>query len=104
MSNVKVLLLKMIYIENIKVTKLSTITKESKRKYYNDYFWNNLKNIKNTWKGIKSITSLKCKDSDIPKITKDKDNFLFAPKDIANSFNKLFFSVVPNIHSKINLA
>ena len=41
--------------------KLSTILKESKRKYCNDYFRSNLKNIKNTWKGIKSIISLNCK-------------------------------------------
>ena len=78
--------------------------KESKRMYYNDYFRTNLKNIKNTWKGIKSIISLKCKESGIPKIIKDKDIFLTAPKDIANSFNKFFCSVAQNIQSKINLA
>ena len=50
--------------------KLSTIIKESKSKYHNDYFRPNLKTIKNTWKGIKSIISLKYKDSDIPKIHK----------------------------------
>ena len=91
--------------------KLSTIIKESKRKYYDDYFRTNLKNIKNTWKGIKSIISLKSKNSDIPKIIKDKDTFLTGPKDIANSFsnkysnrysNKFFCSVAPNIQSKIN--
>ena len=38
-------------------SKLSSIIKESKRKYYNDYFRTNLKNIKNNWKGIKSIVS-----------------------------------------------
>ena len=33
-----------------------------------------------------------------------KDTFLTAPKDIANSFNKFFCSVGPNIQSKINFA
>ena len=47
---------------------------------------------------------MKCKDSEIPKIIKDKDTFLTAPKDIANSFNNFFCSVAPNIQSKINLA
>ena len=47
---------------------------------------------------------LKCKDSDIPKIIKDKDTFLTAPKDIANSFNNFFCSVAPNIQWKINFA
>ena len=83
--------------------KLLTNTKGSERKYYNDYFRANLKNIKNTWKGIKSIISLKCKDSDIPKIIKDKYTFLTAPKDIANSFSKFFCSVAPNNQSKISL-
>ena len=50
------------------------------------------------------IISSKCKDSDIPKIIKDKDTFLAAPKDIANSFSKFFCSVEPNIQSMINLA
>ena len=47
---------------------------------------------------------LKCKDSDIPKIIKDKDTCLTAPKDIANLLNKFFGSVAPNIQSKINFA
>ena len=81
--------------------KLSTIIKESKRRYYNDYFRTNLKNIKNTWEGIKSIISLKCKDCDIPETIKDKGTFLTAPKDIANLFNKFFCSVAPNIQSMI---
>ena len=50
----------------------------------------------------KVIISLKCKDSDIPKIIKDKDSFLTAPKDLGNLFNNLFCSVAPNIQSKIN--
>ena len=81
--------------------KLLTNIKESERKYYNDYSRANLKNIKNTWKGIKSIISLKCKGSDIPKIIKDKYTFLTAPKDIGNSFSKFFCSVAPNNQSKI---
>ena len=84
--------------------KLSTIIKESKRKYYYDYFRTNLKNIKNTWKGIKSIISLRCKDFDITKIIKDKDTSLTALKNIANSFNKFFCSIAPYIQSKINFA
>ena len=51
--------------------KLSTIIKENKRKHYNDYFRTNLKNIKKTWKGKKSIISLEGKNSDVPTIIKD---------------------------------
>ena len=60
--------------------KLSTIIEENKRKYHDDYFRTNLKSIKNTLKGIKLIISLKCKDSDIPKMIKDKDTFLTAQR------------------------
>ena len=36
---------------------LSTLLKQSKKSYYNNYFRNNINNIKNTWKGMKSIIS-----------------------------------------------
>ena len=45
---------------------LSTLMKKSKQAYYNRYFEKNWKNIKNTWKGIKSLISLKTVASSIP--------------------------------------
>ena len=81
----------MIYIENIKVAEISYPQSQKKvKKILYNHFRINLENIKNTWKDIKSIISLKCKDSDIPKIIKDKDSFLTAPNDIANSFHYFF--------------
>ena len=38
---------------------LSTLMKKSKQAYYDKYFERNWSNIKNTWKGIKSLISLK---------------------------------------------
>ena len=38
---------------------LSTLMKKSKQVYYDKYFERNWNNIKNTWKGIKSLISLK---------------------------------------------
>ena len=70
---------------------LSTSLKQSKRFYYNNYFRNNINKIKNTWKGIKSITSLNTKESESPKIIlNNKGEFLTNPNDIANQFNNLF--------------
>ena len=46
--------------------------KNKKQKYFHNYFQNNVKNIKNAWKGIKSIISLKVKDTESPKIIKTK--------------------------------
>ena len=38
---------------------LSNLMKKSRQAYYDKYFLKNWKNIKNTWKGIKSLISLK---------------------------------------------
>ena len=46
---------------------LSTILKQSKTNYYNHYFETNWKNIKNIWKGLKSILIIKNISADIPK-------------------------------------
>ena len=81
---------------------LSTLLKQSKKSYYNNYFRNNINNIKNTWKGIKSIISLNTKESESPKIIlNNKGEFLTNPNDIANQFNNFFCSVAPTIQSNI---
>ena len=38
---------------------LSTLMKQSKQNYFTKLFENNLRNLKNTWKGIKSIIYMK---------------------------------------------
>ena len=78
--------------------------KQSKKRYYSNYFKNNMKDMKNTWKGIKPIISLKAKESESPKaILNNKDEVLTNPIDIASSMNNYFCSVAPNIQSNINL-
>ena len=42
--------------------------KKSKQAYYDRYFERNWNNIKNMWKGIKSLISLKTVASSIPKL------------------------------------
>ena len=77
---------------------LSNLLKQSKKSYYNNYFRNNINNIKNTWKAIKSIISLNSKESESPKmILNKKGDFLTNPNDIANQFNNFFCSVAPTI-------
>ena len=46
---------------------LSTLIKQSKHKYFNKYFEDDWNNMKNTWKGIKNITTLNNLSSDVPK-------------------------------------
>ena len=47
---------------------LSTLMKKSKQDYYDKYFERNCNNIKNTWKGIKSLISLKFVASRAPTV------------------------------------
>ena len=72
---------------------LSTLMKKSKQAYYDKYFERNW-NIKNTWKGIKSLISLKTIASSIPTVLSlDNGDTITNPYDIANTFNNYFGSV-----------
>ena len=51
----------------------STLMKKSKQVYYDKYFEKNWNNIKNTWKGIKSLISLKTKASSVPTVLSCKN-------------------------------
>ena len=52
------------------------------------------KNIKNTWKGIKSLISLKTVASSIPTaFCLDNGDTITNPYDIANTFNNYFASI-----------
>ena len=52
---------------------LSTLLKRTKEKYFTNFFNENIKDIKKTWKGIKTLVSMKQKNNDTPSlITKDE--------------------------------
>ena len=73
---------------------LSTLMKKSKQAYYNKYFERNWNNIKNTWKGIKSLISLKTVASNVPTVLSlDNGDTITNPYDIANTFNNYFASI-----------
>ena len=80
---------------------LSTLLKRSKTNYYNHYFDINWNNIKNTWKEIKSILSIKPNPSDIPKILNKNDSNITNPVEIANVFNNYFCSIASQ--TKVNI-
>ena len=65
--------------------------KKSKQAYYDRYFEKNWKSIKNTWKGIKAVISLKTLASNIPTVLSlDNGDAMTNPYDIANTFNNYF--------------
>ena len=62
----------------------------------------NWKNIKNTWKGIKSLISLKTVASSIPTVLSlDNGDTITNPYDIANTFNNYFASIAETTKKSI---
>ena len=68
--------------------------KKSKQAYYDKYFERNYNNIKNAWKEIKSLVSLKTLASHVPTVLSlDNGDTITNPYDIANTFNNYFVSI-----------
>ena len=80
---------------------LSILLKRSEQSYYKKYFESNLSNSKNTWKGIKSIITMKNVISTVPKTLSHGKNTITNPCEIANVFNNYFSSV--NYTAKQNI-
>ena len=72
--------------------------KKSKQACYDKYFERNWNNIKNTWKGIKLLISLKTLAYNLPTIMSFNDgDTMTNPYDIANTFNNYFASIAETI-------
>ena len=80
---------------------LPTFMKKSKQAYYDRYFERNWNNIINTWKGIKSLPSLKTVASSIPTVLSlDNGDIITNPYDIANTFNNYFAYIAETTRKK----
>ena len=67
---------------------------KSKQAYYDKYFERNWKSIKNRWKGIKSLISLKTVLFNVPTVlSHDNGDTITNPYDIANAFDNYFVSI-----------
>ena len=76
--------------------------KKSKRTYYDIYFERNWNNIKNTWKGIKSLISLKTVASHVPTVLSfDNCDTITNPYNTANTFNNYFASIAETTKKSI---
>ena len=75
------------------INKKDPILKEEFHTNYKKYR-NLLSTLKNTWKGIKSLISLKAVASNIPTVLfLDNGKTITNPYDIANTFNNYFASI-----------
>ena len=81
---------------------ISTILKQSKTNYYNHYFEANWNNIKNTWKGIKSILNIKSISAAFPKTLTVNGTTISNPMEISNIFNNYFSSIASK--TKLNVS
>ena len=78
--------------------------KKSKQVYYDRYFEKYWNNIKNTWKGIKYLTSRKTLASNIPNVLSlDNGDTTTNSYDIANTFNNYFTSIAETTKKKQNI-
>ena len=75
--------------------------KKSKQAYYNKYFERNWNNIENTWKGIRSLISLKTVASCVLTVLSlDNGDTITNPYDIVNTFNNYFASIAETMKKK----
>ena len=83
---------------------LSTLMKQSKQIYYTKYFENNWNNIKNTWKGIKTIISIKNITSTVPHSIEFNNRTITDPTAMSNVFNNYFTSIAKKTNSNIKFS
>ena len=80
---------------------ISTLLKRSKRLYFTKFFNDNLNNLKNTWKGIKNLISLKTVSHSSPSSIYYNNKTVTSPFRMANPFNNYFSNIVLNMQSSI---
>ena len=67
---------------------IATLMKKSKQKnYFTKHFESNMKNLKNTWKGVKKIISLKNSASKSPNLLNFNNELTSDPPKVPNIFN-----------------
>ena len=80
---------------------MSTLLERAKEKYFTKFFNENIKNIKKTWIGIKSLVSMKLKNNDTPSIIRNDEKYINCLIASANIFNNFSTSVAEAVQSKI---
>ena len=80
---------------------ISSLMKKSKQNYYSKYFESNYPNIKNTWKGIKSIISMRSSSSITPTLLTFQNETIDNSKRIANVFDNYIRTIGKKSQAKI---
>ena len=83
---------------------LSTLMKTSKQNYYEQFFKNNLNNLKNIWKGIRSWIAVKHSSAPNIHMLTHKGAAVTNPLDIDNIFNDNFSSITEKTKANIKFS
>ena len=83
---------------------LSTLMKKSKQNYYEQFFKNNLNNLKNIWKGIRSLIAIKNSSASNMHMLAHKGATVTDSLHIANIFNDYFSSIADKTKANIKFS
>ena len=83
---------------------LSTLMEKSKQNYYEQLFKNNLKNLKNRWKGIRSLIAIKNSSASNMHMLTHKGATVTDPLHIVNIFNDYFSSIAEKTKANIKFS
>jgi len=81
--------------------KLKHVLNVSKKLYYNQYFCNDVNNIKAMWRGIEQIINTYGRKMSFPSILEVNGNRLLDTKSTANAFNEYFTCAGPMLANSI---
>ena len=81
---------------------LISLMRKSKEIHFKNFFVINTKNLREVWKGIKSIIQTKNRGESIPTCVLDNGSSITDPTLIADKFNFYFTSIVNDIKLKIH--
>ena len=82
---------------------ISTLPKERKS-YCDNYFKDKINNMKNTWKGIKSVISFQYSTNESPKLISLGDQTVTDLRTATNTFNSFSCSVASEVQSEVSFS
>ena len=90
------------YYEVFKLLKnqITTETRKCKKEYYRRFFERHSKDLREVWKGIKSIINININSFESPSSIEDGSGVTSDPKIIATSFNTYFTTIADQILQK----
>ena len=82
--------------------KIQTDIKTSKKTYFQNFFSQNAKNIRETWQGIKSIVNVNSKKKSNPTSLMLNNKLLTDQTLVSDTFNEYFSSIASKLQKKIH--